>query len=308
MVVIRYFLFISLWLLVGGQASAAELLKVQQVTDNVYAIVGEFGNRTPENLGNNATFGLVVTDEGAVLIDSGGTGDGAKAIDAMIKTVTDKPVVKVINTGGQDHRWMGNDYFKRQGADIIASEPAVEDQKARTQDQFFMLSNLVGERAVKSTSPAYAETTFADKLDFELGGVAFEIRHVGQAHTPGDSFIWLPQQKVMFSGDIVYIERMLGVREYSNSKSWAEVYETMAAYKPEHLVPGHGPATDMAQADKDSYEYLLHLREAVAAFMEDGGEIEDISQVDQSKYEYLLNFDTLAGSNAQQVFTEMEWE
>nr|CAA6828121.1 MAG: SoxH protein, homolog [uncultured Thiotrichaceae bacterium] len=308
MIVIRYFLFTLLLLLVGGQAQAAELLRIQEVTDDVYAIVGEFGNRTPENLGNNATFGLVVTDEGAVLIDSGGTGDGAKAIDAMIKTVTDKPVVKVINTGGQDHRWMGNDYFKRQGADIIASEAAVEDQKARTQDQFFMLSNLVGERAVKSTSPAYAETTFADNLDFELGGIAFEIRHVGQAHTPGDSFIWLPQKKVMFSGDIVYIERMLGVREHSNSKSWVEVYEAMAAYKPEHLVPGHGPATDMAQADKDSYGYLLHLRQAVAAFMEDGGEIEDISQVDQSKYEYLLNFDTLAGSNAQQVFTEMEWE
>lgn len=303
-----YCLLTPLFFLACSQSQAAELLTVQEVTTDVYAIVGESGNRTPENLGNNATFGLVVTAEGAVLIDSGGTYGGAEAIAAAIKSVTDKPVVKVINSGGQDHRWLGNAYFKAQGAEIIASEAAVNDQKARVGDQFFALSNLVGERAVKATSPVYAETTFTDKLDFELGGIRFEIRHAGQAHTPGDSFIWLPQKKVMFSGDIVYVGRMLGVREHSNSKSWIEVYQAMAAYEPEHLVPGHGPATDMTQAKKDSYDYLVFLREAVAAFMDDGGVIEDISQVDQSEYEYLLNFETLAGSNAQQVFSEMEWE
>ena len=298
----------SFLLLACGQSQATELLKAQPVTENIYAIVGELGNRTPENQGNNATFGLVVTDAGAVLIDSGGTQGGAEAIAAVIKSVTDQPVVKVINTGGQDHRWLGNAYFKKQGAEIIASEAAVKDQKARTEDQFFVLSNLVGERAVKATSPVYAETTFTNELDFELGGVIFEIRHAGQAHTQGDSFVWLPQQQVMFSGDIVYVERMLGVREHSNSQSWVEVYQAMAAYEPEYLVPGHGPATDMMQANKDSYDYLVFLREAVAAFMKEGGTIEDISQVDQSKYEYLLNFETLAGSNAQQVFSEMEWE
>jgi glyoxylase-like metal-dependent hydrolase (beta-lactamase superfamily II) len=302
----RFLLFILC--VFSGQLLANETLKLQPVTDGVYAIVGELNNRTPENSGNNATFGFVVTTQGVVLIDSGGTHDGAQAIAGVIKTVTEQPVVKVINTGGQDHRWLGNGYFKAQGAELIASEAAVKDQKKRTPDQLFALSNLVGEQAVKSTSPAYAETTFSDELDFELGGVRFEIRHTGQAHTPGDSFVWLPQKSVMFSGDIVYVDRMLGVRDHSNSSSWVEVYEAMAAYKPEHLVPGHGPATDMAQADKDTYQYLVALRKAVTEFMEEGGEIADISQVDQSQYEYLSNFETLAGSNAQQVFTEMEWE
>lgn len=295
-------------LLLAGQSAANDTLKVQEVTENVYAIVGELTNRTPDNLGNNATFGVVVTEAGVVLIDSGGTQGGGEAIAGMIKTITEQPVVKVINSGGQDHRWLGNAYFKAQGAEIIASEAAVKDQKARTQDQLFILGNLVGEAAVKATRPVYAETTFASELDFELGGVSFEIRHAGQAHTPGDSFVWLPQQKVMFSGDIVYVERMLGVREHSHSQSWIEVYEAMAAYKPEHLVPGHGPATDMQQADKDTYGYLVFLREAVTEFMDGGGEIADIGQVDQSEYEYLSNFETLAGSNAQQVFTELEWE
>ena len=188
-----------------GQSWADSELKLQKVTEDVYAIVGELGNRTADNLGNNATFGFVVTSEGVVLIDSGGTYQGAQKIDQLIKQVTDKPVVTVINSGGQDHRWLGNGYFKNRGAQIIASEAAVNDQKARTQDQFIGLGNLVGDEGIKGTDAVYADKTFVQQFEFELGDTLFELRHSGQAHTPGDSFIWLPQKKVMFTGDIVQI-------------------------------------------------------------------------------------------------------
>jgi len=291
------------------QASwAVEELTLQKVTSNIYAIVGELGNRTAENLGNNATFGFVVTADGVVLIDPGGTYLGAQEIDLLIKTVTDKPVVTVINTGGQDHRWLGNGYFKQSGAEIIASEEAVNDQKARTQDQFFMLGNLVGDKGLVGTEAVYADKTFTDKLELIQGDTTFVIYHVGQAHTPGDSFIWLPKEEVMFTGDIVYVERMLGVGTQSNSKSWVDVYQAMAAYKPQHLIPGHGRATNLQQANKDTYDYLVFLRNSVSEFMENGGDITDIGSVDQSEYSYLFNHETLAGRNAQQVYTEIEWE
>ncbi len=283
-------------------------LRLQKVTEDVYAIVGELGNRSADNLGNNATFGFVVTSAGVVLIDPGGTYQGAQKIDLLIKQVTDKPVVKVINTGGQDHRWLGNGYFKKQGAQIIASEAAVNDQKARTQDQFIGLGNLVGDEGIKGTDAIYANETFEQQLDFKLGDTLFEIRHAGQAHTPGDSFVWLPQKKVMFTGDIVYVERMLGVGAQSNSKNWVSVYESMAAYKPQYLVPGHGRATNLSQANSDTYDYLVFLRNSVSDFMENGGDMSDISSVDQSKFNYLLNFELISGRNAQQVFTELEWE
>ena len=294
--------------LISGHAYADSALELQPVADNVYAIVGELGNRSPDNLGNNATFGLVITDDGAVLIDSGGTHAGARQIDSLIKSVTDKPVVRVINTGGQDHRWLGNGYFKAQGAQIIASKAAVEDQKARTQDQLILLANLVGEDAVRQTEPVYADTTFSERFEFELGGTVFELHHAGQAHTPGDSYVWLPQQQVMFSGDIVYVERMLGVGSQSNSRSWLKVFETMAVHKPRHLVPGHGHATDLTRATRDTYDYLVYLRESVADFMESGGDMSAIGKVNQAKFDYLRNFEQIAGRNAQQVFTEMEWE
>lgn len=304
----RYYLLISLLLLPHGPAWASAKLELQQVTDNVYAIVGELGNRSPENLGNNATFGFVVTSAGVVLIDSGGTYRGAQQIERVIKQVTDQPVVKVINTGGQDHRWLGNGYFKQQGAHIIASEKAVDDQRQRTQDQFILLANLVGKEGVQGTEAVHADQSFATELEFTLGDTRFEIRHTGQAHTPGDSYVWLPREKIMFTGDIVYVERMLGVGAQSNSKSWIDVFEAMAAYRPEHLVPGHGRATTLAHARKDTYDYLVFLRTAVAEFMDSGGDISDIGSLDQSSYHYLLNHETLAGRNAQQVFTEMEWE
>ena len=307
--------FRIIYVLVGllaffGQALANNnnQLKLQKVTQDVYAIVGELGNRTPENLGNNATFGFVVTSAGVVLIDSGGTEDGAKAIDAIIKTVTNKPVVLVINTGGQDHRWLGNEHFKKQGAEIIASKIAVKDQKARVKDQFFMLGNLVGENAVKSTTPVYAETTFEDEYSFELGGIRFEIFHKGPAHTPGDSFVWLPHNSVMFTGDIVFVDRLLGVLDYSNSKSWIDVYQSMAKFNPKYIIPGHGSVTDLSHAKRDTYDYLVYLRQAIKEFMDKGGDISEIRKIDQSKYKNLLNYDVLSGRNAQRVYAELEWE
>ncbi len=302
-------LFILFLCISTAQFSAAtDDLELQEVTENVYAIVGSLGNRTPDNLGNNATFGFVVTSEGVVVIDSGGTHKGAKRLHEVIKRVTDKPIVTVINTGGQDHRWLGNEYFQKLGAKVIASERAVSDQKARRQDQFIMLGNLVGDEGLSGTNDTYADEVFDNEMQIVVGESTFELYHVGQAHTPGDSFVWLPEQKVMFTGDIVYVERMLGIGEQSNSKSWVKVYESMASFQLKYIVPGHGHPTTLQQANSDTYEYLLFLRKSVADFIDNGGDITEIRRIDQSQYEHLRNFELLSGLNAQNVYTELEWE
>lgn len=286
-----------------------ERLELIQVTDNVYAIVGPLGNRSPANLGNNATFGFVVTSEGILLVDPGGTFLGAKRIHDIIKTVSDKPVKFVINTGGQDHRWLGNDYFKKQGAKIIASEAAVKDQKTRIKDIMFRLANTAGDAALKGTIEIYADITFDESYKFSLGGNEIEVHHhKGGAHSPGDSFVWLPQQSLVFSGDVVYLERLLSVMSFSSSKSWLGAFEALAAYNPKHIVPGHGKPATLVQAKRDTYGYLTMLRSKVYSFMDDGGAIEDVSKIDQSEFNYLENFDLLKGRNVQQVYQEMEWE
>lgn len=306
-----YLLFICAgWLFGMCAATHADTapLHLQKINNQVYAVVGPFGNRSAENLGNNATFGFVITDAGVVLIDSGGSYQGAAMIDMLIRQVTDKPVRVVINSGGQDHRWLGNGYFKQRGARIIASAATVADHRARLQDQMFMLGNLMGVKALEGTEAVYAQETFADKHAFSFGGVNFELLRVGPAHTPGDSLIWLPEQQIVFSGDVVYVGRLLGVLPVSDSRKWISAFETMAALQPTWVVPGHGPATDLARARQDTYDYLVFLRDSVAAFMEAGGDITRIGTLDQSRFEHLEDYASLKGRNAQQVYQAMEWE
>jgi glyoxylase-like metal-dependent hydrolase (beta-lactamase superfamily II) len=85
----------------------------QPVAPNVYAYVGDTGGRTYDNEALNANLGLVVTPEGALLIDSGASYLGAQKIAEAARKVSAQPIRWVINTGGQDHRWMGNGYLKK---------------------------------------------------------------------------------------------------------------------------------------------------------------------------------------------------
>ena len=291
-----------------GHVQAATVMQLQKVDEQIYALVGPFGNRSPENFGNNSTSGFVITNDGVVLIDSGGSYKGAELIAGLIARVTDQPIRLVINSGGQDHRWLGNDYFRQRGARIITSQAALQDQRARTNDQFLRLTKLVGEQGLQGTEAVYADETFRGRLNIEHGGVAFELLEVGPAHTQGDLLVWLPQKRLVFAGDVVFVGRMLGVRDYSNSKSWIEALERLEGLDPQWIIPGHGPLTDLPGALADSRDYLAFLREQVGAFMQEGGDISQVGSLDQTAFSYLHSYDLLKGGNAQQVFQEMEWE
>ncbi len=285
----------------------AEILDMRPVTESVWAIVGEKEQRSPENLGNNATFGLIVTEAGAVLIDPGGSTRGAQALHDAIRSVTDQPVTHVINTGGQDHRWLGNGYWQAQGATVIASEAAVQDQQARASVQMTGLAQLIG-AALDGTAPSFADVTFADDYTLELGGLTLKIVHPGPAHTPGDSFVWIPERDTVFTGDIVYVERILGLGDQSSITHWPDAYLAVEATGAAHVVPGHGGPTTMARARADTYDYLMNLRAQIGALLEEGGDIMSAPQVDQAAFAYLEQFDSLAGRNAQTAFQQMEWE
>jgi glyoxylase-like metal-dependent hydrolase (beta-lactamase superfamily II) len=302
----RFFLIFLFTLLTVGSTRAAEL-EVQPVTDGVWALVGEKQQRSSENLANNATFGVIETSDGVILVDPGGSWKGAEQIHQAIQSLTDKPVTHVINTGGQDHRWIGNGYWQAQGAQIIASRAAVEDQKARGSMEMTMLSQLLG-TALEGTKPVYAQTIFEDRLDLQTGGVKLEIIHPGHAHTPGDSFVWVPEKDVVFTGDIVYVERILGVGEQSSITTWPAAFEAIEQTGAAHVVPGHGHATTKKVARSDTYDYLVNLREKIAQHIDNGGDIMSAVDVDQSAFSYLEQFDSLARRNAQTAYQQMEWE
>ncbi len=292
---------------VSASPLRAEPLTVHAVVPGVWAIEGPAAQRDPVNLGNNATFGLIETTAGAVLIDPGGTWAGAAALDAVAKTLTDQAVTHVINTGGQDHRWLGNGYWQAKGATVIAADAAVADQRDRASMQLTILATLVG-AGLEGTEPSFADVTFGDTRTLALGERIIEIHHPAAAHTPGDSFVWLPNERVVFTGDIVYVGRLLGVLDFSDSATWLDAFDAVAALRPAHLVPGHGPVTTLARAKAETRDYLQNLRTRMRAHIDGGGDIIGAVEVEQSAFAHLGLFDQLARRNAQAVFQQMEWE
>jgi glyoxylase-like metal-dependent hydrolase (beta-lactamase superfamily II) len=289
---------------------SALALETVKVEDNIYALVGELGQRSPANLANNATFGVVVTSAGVVLIDAGGTAKGAAAIEAAIASITDKKVVAVINTGGQDHRWLGNAYWKSKGARLITSKAAATDQKSRFDMQWMMLQQLVGKDGLAGTEPQYAQETFDKAHDIAIGGVRFQLRHTGRAHTPGDLFVWLPQQRIVFAGDIVFMDRMLGIlpAPLSASADWIKSFDAMAALNPKIVMPGHGKPGTLAKARAQTRDYLAALRKGVRVVLDRNGDMNAAAKIDQSAFAGLTGASQLAGRNAQAVFAEIEFE
>ena len=310
MILLTYFRTISLGLLIALftlPTAANAALETQKVGPGIYALVGELTQRSPENYANNSTHGIIITDDGVIVIDSGGSYLGAKQIHTAIKALTDQPIKLVINTGGQDHRWLGNGYFKQLGAHILSSSVTKEDQQTRVDSHLTRLQGLIGD-SLKGTQAVYPDEVFETVKSLEMGGIKLELHHVGAAHTIGDSFVWLPEQKIMFTGDIVFVERALGIGPAKNAKSWIQVFEQMATYEPDVIVPGHGHATDLSTATKDTHSYLSFLVNKITMMLDNGDDLQTAAKLDQSQFNYLAVFDEIASKNAHNLYTQLEFD
>jgi glyoxylase-like metal-dependent hydrolase (beta-lactamase superfamily II) len=281
--------------------------KAEKVVDNVYALIGPLGQRSADNDGLNANFGFVVTPKGVILIDSGASRLGAEKIAAAIGRVTDKPVRWVINTGSQDHRWLGNDYFASKGAEVIALARTAATQAEYATQHMDGLKRFLGER-MQGTKPLPARETLAgDSVTLDLGGEALTLTYT-DAHFPGDAWVWLPQHSVMFSGDLVFVDRLLGVLSWSSVKNSQTAFHAMAALKPTWIVPGHGRVCDLAQAQRetgDYYDFLVGKVGAAAKEMEPMDATLD-RYAEMPAFQHLENYTGLHRANMNRAFTEFE--
>jgi glyoxylase-like metal-dependent hydrolase (beta-lactamase superfamily II) len=281
--------------------------KAEQVVDNVYAIVGPLGQRSADNDGLNANFGFVVTPEGVILIDSGASLLGAEKLASAIAKVTDKPVRWVVNTGSQDHRWLGNDYFAGKGAEVIALARTAATQAEYADQHMQGMKRFLGER-MQGTKPLPASRTLTgDSATLQLGGETLELAYT-DAHFPGDAWIWLPQRGVIFSGDLVYVDRILGVLPWSSVSNGHKAFKALAGLQPARIVPGHGRVCDLAQAQRetgDYYDFLAGKVGAAAKEMEPLTATLDRYQ-DMPQFVHLHNYEDLHRANMSRAFTEFE--
>jgi len=299
----------ALLLAAASLAAGAVEVTFQAVAPGVYAFIGEKVGRTHDNEGLNANIGLVVTPAGALLIDSGASFQGARKIHDAVRQVTDQPVKWVINTGGQDHRWLGNGYFIAQGAEVMAHANARADLQARGGDHIAALKPELKEKLDGTVPTLPTRWLTGDDETLTLGGMAIEVKHRGGAHTPGDVMVWLPQQRVVFSGDIVYVDRLLGVIPVSHTGRWLASFAALEALQPARIVPGHGEVCELPQAQAQTRDYLQALRTHMQQAVENGTDISAaIKAFDAKPWLGLLNAAELHPGNASRAYLALERE
>jgi glyoxylase-like metal-dependent hydrolase (beta-lactamase superfamily II) len=281
--------------------------KAEPVVANVYALVGPLGQRSAENDGLNANFGFVVTKRGVILIDSGASRLGAEKIETAIRAVSEQPVRWVINSGSQDHRWLGNDYFAAKGAEIIALSRTAATQALYAEQHMAGLNHFLGER-MKGTQPLPATKTLAgDSIALELGGETLRLVYT-DAHFPGDAMVWLPKRGVVFSGDLVYVDRLLGVLPWSSVKNGQRAFHALETLQPARIVPGHGRVCDLARAKRDTGDYYDFLVNKVGAAAKEMESMSDVlnRHADLPAFRHLENYESLHRGNMNRAFVEFE--
>jgi glyoxylase-like metal-dependent hydrolase (beta-lactamase superfamily II) len=149
-----------------------------------------------------------------------------------------------------------NGCFSQLGAEIVALERTVKTQRAYGAQHLAKLTGILGERLAGTEPLTAAAPSVGDQARLELGGASLELLFLGDAHFPGDAVVWLPEQGVLFTGDLVYTDRLLGVLSSSQVRSWRAAFERMKRLGPEVIVPGHGSVGDLAKAQRDTGAYL----------------------------------------------------
>ena len=282
--------------------------KPVEVIPQVWSAIGATAPPTYENAGHNNNLSFVVTGDGVVVVNGGASVRLAAALHQEIRAVTDQPVRLVINENGQGHAMLGNAYWADLGVDVLAHEDAIHEVE---ENGAFILQGMqrYNRDKAEGTRVVAANLSFSERHVVEMGGVVLEVLHLGPAHGPGDTQVWIPQWDIVIAGDIAFHERMPPIFADTDTDGWIETFEgPFADLGATYVIPGHGHPTNMAQVTRGTTAYLRDLRARIGAHLDDGGDLAGAYYVDQSMWAHLDTFEELATRNAGRVFEEMEWE
>ena len=221
-------------------ASQADLdvkqVSFTQLSPNAYAYTAEGDPNT----------GIIIGDDAVLVLDTQATPVMAQDVIRRIREVTDKPIKYVLLTHYHAVRVLGASAYRCEGCEhIIASQDTWdliqergEQDKASEIGRFPRLF-----QNVESVPPGltWPTMTFTGKMTLWLGQLEVQLLQLGRGHTKGDTVAWLPQQKILFSGDLVEFD----ATPYAGDayfKDWPQTLDKLAALQPAQLVPGRGAA------------------------------------------------------------------
>lgn len=288
--------------------SGVEMTPVQ-VSEHVWYVKGMSGVAT-DNEGFISNAGFVITPAGVVVYDALGTPSLAKKLVDEIQKLTDKPIKKLIVSHYHADHIYGLQVFKQLGAEILAPEGA-----------YTYIDSAIGRERLEerrvSLSPWVNENTYIVKPDrvlersesFSLGGIDFLINVVGPAHSDGDMTLFVKNDRVLFSGDIIF-EQRLPYLGSAHTKFWLATLQEMEMKSLHGLVPGHGAAAkEPTKTVSLTRRYLAFIREQMAAAVDELQAFDEAyDQTDWSAFANLPAFKEANRKNAYQVYLSLEAE
>ena len=289
-------------------AHAQRPVEPRQVSPSAWFVQGEaaLGSTANRNFISNA--GFVVTPAGVVVIDALGSPQLARELLAQIARITPLPVTHVIVTHYHADHVYGLQEFRQRGVRILAHRAALEYLNSDTAAQRLAVSRqdlapwIDGE-----TQLVPADEWLDGARELVLGGVRLQIQPVGPAHTPEDLVVFLPAERVLFAGDMVFRGRIPFVGQ-ADSRQWIVALDQLLVLDPKVVVPGHGALSTSAHEDLQlTRDYLAYLREAMGAAARDMEPFEEAyARTDWSRFEHLPLFRAANRMNAYNTYLLME--
>ncbi len=220
----------------NAQNQAATPIALEKLSENLYQITG----------GSGANAGLYIGENEVIIIDSKMDKASVDGIFAAIKSVTDKPVTKLINTHSDGDHINGNQFFPK-AVTIIAHENCRKE---------FLLPQNDGSPSSWSGEDMISfipEITFTDKMQLHLGNQTVELYYFGVGHTTGDIVVYFPEEKVAFIGDQVFFGRPQLIHSYKGGNSFEHVKTTrkmLATIEADKFCSGHSDIKTRVDVEK----------------------------------------------------------
>ena len=302
----------------GAVSLPFELLKVPDVP--VYYVVGESGVPGSNNEGHTSNAGFVVTSEGVVVYDALGTPALGYRLLQRIREVTDKPVKKIIVSHYHADHIYGLQAFKEHaGAPEVVAQTLTlgyiggsrASQGEAAQRRLAQRREALFPWVDEKTFLVAPDILFDKNYSFQLGGLSFDVRHMGPAHAPGDSIMLVKELGVLFSGDVIYKGRIpfLDSPE-TDVRHWLQGLDVLLQLSPppRFIIPGHGDGdTDVAKALAYTKGYLEYVVESMKQGLLAGKSFaQAYDSTDWSAYAHMPAFDASNRGNAYRIYLELE--
>lgn len=223
----------------------AKKISFERLSANAWAFTAEGDPNT----------GVIIGDDGVMVIDAQATPLMAREVIKRIRKVTSKPIRYVTLTHYHAVRVLGASAYKPQ--QVIASDATLDLIRERgKQDMASEIGRFPRLFRGKESIPGLTWPTlvFKDRMTLMMGKLEVHIIHAGRGHTAGDTIVWIPSQKVLFSGDLVEYKAGIYTGD-AHLGDWPATLDRLAALKPKALVPGRGPALKTAAESRKAIKF-----------------------------------------------------